>query len=51
LLESAAALRRNLHANCIPDMIFEAGVEAFPEFLAERRQLMARKIRGFYESL
>lgn len=41
----------NLEANCIPEGIFEMGAEDYEDFLAQRRVLMARKIRNYYESL
>lgn len=41
----------NLEANCIPEGIFEMGAENYEDFLAQRRVLMARKIRNYYESL
>ena len=45
------ALLSNLEANCIPEGIFEMGVEDYDVFLAQRRVLMAQKIRNYYESL
>lgn len=45
------ALLSNLEANCIPEGIFEMGVEDYEVFLAQRRVLMAQKIRNYYESL
>ena len=41
----------NLKANCIPKGIFDMGAADYEGFLAQRRILMARKIRGYYESL
>ncbi|MCD8394881.1 MAG: hypothetical protein LUC85_08635 [Bacteroidales bacterium] len=38
-------------ANCIPSDIFEMGLDDYDRFLTERRQLMAAKIRSYYESL
>lgn len=44
-------LRQNLEINCIPANIFNMGHEDYSEFLEQRRLLMAKKIRKFYESL
>jgi len=41
----------NLAMNCIPKRIAEMTVEDYPAFLAERRQLMAQKIRTYFEAL
>lgn len=41
----------NLEANCIPQNVFDMGHEDYSEFLEQRRLLMAKKIRKFYESL
>ncbi len=37
--------------NCVPGGVEEMTFEDYPAFLAERRKLMARKIRGYFESL
>lgn len=44
-------LASNLVANCIPDGIFEMGAEDYESFLAQRRALMAKKIRSYFEGL
>lgn len=44
-------LRNNLKANCIPNGVFDWDFSNYEEFLAERRLLMAEKIRKYYESL
>ena len=44
-------LLSNLKANCIPEGIFEMSANDYEDFLAQRRVLMARKIRNYYESL
>lgn len=44
-------LMRNLAANCIPLYVFDMEFSDYDRFLAERRKLMAAKIRRFYESL
>lgn len=43
-------LAENLRQNCIPESIFCATHEAYPEFLEQRRHLMADKIRRYFES-
>lgn len=44
-------LRANLADNCVPQTIFGMDESGFDEFLKERRQLMAEKIRNYYEGL
>lgn len=44
-------LRSNLEANCIPEGIFEMEAADYEDFLAQRRQLMARKIERYFKSL
>lgn len=44
-------LASNLKANCIPEGIFHMAAKDYEVFLAERRALMARKIRRYFESL
>lgn len=44
-------LRSNLAVNCIPENIAEMSAEDYPEFLKERRMLMAKKIKEYYYSL
>lgn len=41
----------NLEANCIPKGIFDMDAVDYEGFLSQRRILMAKKIRGYYESL
>jgi hypothetical protein len=41
----------NLRAHCIPEKAEELTAEDYPDFLAERRKLMARKIRGYFQAL
>ena len=41
----------NLETNCIPENVFDMEHEDYSEFLEQRRLLMAKKIRKFYESL
>lgn len=44
-------LRKNLEDHAIPDSIFEMEVDRYEEFLDERRKLMAKRIKKYYESL
>lgn len=44
-------LRVNLVENCVPEAIFGMDESGFEAFLKERRQLMAEKIRNYYEGL
>ena len=44
-------LLNNLRQNCIPEMILEADLLDYETFLAERRKLMAEKIKRYYQSL
>lgn len=41
-------LRDNLIMNCIPESLLETQEENYEEFLKERRQLMAQKIKKYY---
>lgn len=44
-------LMKNLAANCIPSDVFDMEFSDYERFLTERRKLMAKKIRKYYESL
>ncbi len=44
-------LKENLKANCIPDGIENMDAGNYEEFLAERRKLMALKIKEYYYNL
>lgn len=50
-LKAMPALDANLALNCIPDSISQAEHGYYKEFLAQRRQLMAQKIKAFYAGL
>jgi len=41
----------NLAANCIPDSVIDMTAADYPEFLKERRTMMAQKIKNYYYSL
>ena len=44
-------LRDSLSANCIPSGVFDMTADDYQTFLQERRVLMARKIKKYYNSL
>lgn len=44
-------LHTNLGMHCIPDGVEKMTVADYPGFLAERRRLMAQKIKTYFESL
>ena len=44
-------LMQNLKIHCIPESIFESGVDGYDKFLVERRKLMVQKMRKYYETL
>lgn len=46
-----AALRANLAENCVPDRVLDDSSLDYEEFLAERRKLMAQKIKQWFEVL
>jgi hypothetical protein len=41
----------NLRMNCIPDDLLDGSVPDYDDFLAERRQLMAQRIKVWFEAL
>lgn len=50
-LTTVQELTQNMAANCIPEDIFDMGAEDYDGFLTERRVLMAKRIRVYFESL
>lgn len=50
-ITDADDLAANLKENAIPGFIGEVTASNFPEFLAERRRLMAELVRRYYDSL
>lgn len=46
-----AALRENLRGNAMPADLAETTAASYPEFLAQRRLLMAELIKRYYEAL
>lgn len=49
-MREARQLER-ISRNCIPEDIFNMTVADYPEFLRMRRQLMAARIRKYFEML
>lgn len=50
-IDDEAALRANLVANCIPEKVLDGKPLNYEGFLTERRQLMADKIKAWFEDL
>jgi hypothetical protein len=50
-IADADTLKANLAANCVPESIMDMDVAQFDEFLKRRRELMAAKVRAYYEGL
>jgi len=48
---SREALAENLAANCLPESVLTMTKDDYPEFLRQRRRLMAQKIRAYYFGL
>lgn len=50
-LNSMEALQNNLIANDIPELMKEGTIDTYEEFLRQRRMLMAKRIKQYWESL
>jgi hypothetical protein len=50
-LRDASDLKKNMRENCIPEAVFDYDVKDYGDFLEERKGMMAKKIRGYYEGL
>jgi hypothetical protein len=50
-ITDSAKLAENYRMNCIPESIGDMGLDDYQDFLQERRALMAKKIRTYFESL
>jgi len=46
-----AEMRANLKMHCIPESMLDGEILSFDDFLEQRRQLMAAKIRDWYQTL
>ena len=44
-------LRANLAVSCLPESLLDGNILDFGDFLEQRRQLMAQKIRAYFASL
>jgi len=44
-------LRANFRSSCLPETLLDGEVPAYDEFLADRRKLMAMKIKAWFETL
>ena len=47
----AAELKRNFEENCIPLSLLQSETMGYDDFLKERRVLMARKMKKYFQSL
>lgn len=50
-ISDTSLLKENLSINCIPENIINMDASHYDDFLLERRKLMARKIKDYYNSL
>jgi len=50
-INSQEILRENLAANCLPEVALTMATADYPEFLRQRRKLMAEKIKAYYFNL
>lgn len=50
-LKSVEALKKNLQMHCIPLDVINWDINSYEEFLKQRKVLMSRKIRNYYNSL
>lgn len=50
-INTSEALQANLAASCVPASIVDLDADSYNDFLADRRQLMALKVRDYYWGL
>jgi hypothetical protein len=50
-LQTKKELKKNLEMNCIPEGFENMTVDDYLQFLEQRRKLMAKKIKTYYESI
>lgn len=50
-IDDMESLRENFKSNCIPEYFLDAKIAEFDTFLKDRQDLMAKKIRLYYEGL
>jgi|TARA_A200000113_G_scaffold144745_1_gene130202 hypothetical protein len=44
-------LLKNMQENCVPSSIFDMTFDNYQDFIAERKVLIAKKIREYYETI
>ena len=44
-------MRANLRMSCLPESLLDGEVQAYEDFLEQPRQLMAQKIKTWFEAL
>ena len=50
-ITSCAAMAENFRSHCLPTTMLDGEIPAYDDFLEERRQLMALKIKQWFEAL
>jgi len=50
-ITAEADMRANLRMSCIPESLLDGAVPDYSDFLEQRRQLMAQKIKTWFEAL
>jgi hypothetical protein len=50
-ITDTAEMRGNLRISCVPETMLDGVIPPYEEFLAERRALMAQKIKTYFEGL
>lgn len=50
-IKNRESMIENFHENAIPELLFNAEADDFEEFMEQRRKLMAKMIRQYYEEL
>ena len=50
-IRDAAKLRRNFSENCLPASLLDSKIPKYDDFLAERRRLMALRIKEWFQGL
>ena len=50
-ITSADDLRANLHMHCLPESLLDGEIPTYDDLLAQRRKLMALKIKQWFEAL
>lgn len=50
-IDTIDELMENLKSHCIPNLIFNSGISDYDNFLIQRRELMAKKMKDYYNNL